>query len=68
MKIENNNTNKGGVGFSGLLTVVLVTLKVAGITNMSWFWVFSPIIFLTISVLLAVLAILIYAYFFRKED
>lgn len=63
MKIENNNTNKGGVGFSGLLTVVLVTLKVAGITNMSWFWVFSPIIFLTISVLLAILAILIYSYF-----
>lgn len=63
MKIENNNTNKGGVGFSGLLTVVLVTLKIAGITDMSWFWVFSPIIFLTISVLLAVLAILIYSYF-----
>lgn len=63
MKIENNNTNKGGVGFSGLLTVALVILKVAGITNMSWFWVFSPIIFLTISVLLAVLAILIYSYF-----
>ena len=68
MKIENNNTNKGGVGFSGLLTVVLVTLKIAGITDMSWFWVFSPIIFLTISVLLAILAILIYVYFFRKED
>ena len=63
MKIENNNTNKGGVGFSGLLTVVLVTLKIAGITDMSWFWVFSPIIFLTISVLLAILAILIYSYF-----
>lgn len=63
MKIENNNTNKGGVGFSELLTVELVILKVAGITNMSWFWVFSPIIFLTISVLLAILAILIYSYF-----
>lgn len=63
MKIENNNTNKGGVGFSELLTVALVILKVAGITNMSWFWVFSPIIFLTISVLLAILAILIYSYF-----
>lgn len=63
MKIENNNTNKGGVGFSELLTVELVILKVAGITNMSWFWVFGPIIFLTISVLLAILAILIYSYF-----
>ena len=35
MKIENNNTNKGGVGFCGLLTVALVTLKIAGITDMS---------------------------------
>ena len=54
MKIENNNTNKGGVGFCGLLTIALVILKVAGVTNMSWFWVFSPIIFLTILVLLAI--------------
>ena len=60
MKIENNNTNKGGVGFCGLLTIILVTLKVVGVTNMSWFWVFSPIIFLTILVLLA---IFIYFYF-----
>ena len=60
MKIENNNTNKGGVGFCGLLTISLVILKVAGVTNMSWFLVFSPIIFLTILVLLA---ILIYFYF-----
>ena len=60
MKIENNNTNKGGVGFCGLLTIALVILKIAGITNMSWFWVFSPIIFLTILVLLA---ILMYFYF-----
>ena len=60
MKIENNNTNKGGVGFCGLLTVVLVTLNIACITDMSWFLVFSPIIFLTILVLLA---ILMYFYF-----
>lgn len=60
MKIENNNTNKGGVGFYGLLTVALVVLKVAGITDMSWFWVFSPIIFLIILVLLV---IFIYFYF-----
>ena len=60
MKIENNNTNKGGVGFCGLLTITLVILKVAGVNNMSWFWVFSPIIFLIILVLLA---ILIYFYF-----
>lgn len=54
MKIENNNTNKGGVGFCGLLTIALVILKVAGVTDMSWFLVFSPIIFLTILVLLAI--------------
>ena len=48
MKNENKIINKGGVGFCGLLTIVLIGLKVAGVTDMSWFWVFSPMILLVI--------------------
>lgn len=55
MKIENHNVNKGGVGFCGLLTIALVVLKIAGVTDMSWFWVFSPIILLGILILLVIL-------------
>ena len=32
MKNENKIINKGGVGFCGLLTIVLIGLKVAGVT------------------------------------
>lgn len=60
MKNEYTIVNKGGVGFCGLLTIVLIVLKVAGITSMSWFWVFSPIIFLAILVLLIILVTLLY--------
>ena len=59
MKIENNNTNKGGVGFCGLLTVTLIALKVAGVTDMSWFWVFSPMILLVILIILLIISLYI---------
>ena len=55
MKIENNNVNKGGVGFCGLLTIALIVLKVSGCVNISWFWVFSPVILLSILIILVIL-------------
>lgn len=33
----------GGVGFGGMLTIVLLVLKVTGYANISWLWVFAPI-------------------------
>lgn len=54
----------GGVGFFGLLTIVLVTLKLLGKINISWFWAFSPIIFsigLCVLILIVVLIILIWS-------
>lgn len=33
----------GGIGFLGLLTIVLVILKAFEIITISWLWVFSPI-------------------------
>ena len=59
MKIENKIVNKGGVGFCGLLTIVLIGLKVAGVTDMSWFWVFSPMILLVILLLLTIICLYI---------
>ena len=32
-----------GLGFAGLLVIVLIALKIIGY-NISWFWVFSPFI------------------------
>lgn len=39
---NNNTTVSGGIGFSGLLTIVFIVLKLCGVINWSWVWVFSP--------------------------
>lgn len=33
----------GGIGFSGLLTVAFVVLKLTGTIAWSWWWVLSPL-------------------------
>ena len=51
---SNNNSNSGvkGIGFTGLLTIVFITLKLCGIINWSWWWVLSPILISTASALI----------------
>lgn len=33
----------GGVGFSGLLTILFVALKLTHVVDWSWWWVLSPL-------------------------
>ena len=33
----------GGIGFSGLLTIVFITLKLLKVIDWSWWWVLSPL-------------------------
>ena len=40
----NNKQASGGIGFTGLLTIVFIILKLCGIISWSWWWVFSPIL------------------------
>lgn len=56
MNTNTNNTNGGGVGFSGLLTILFIGLKLTGVITWSWWWVMSPI---WISVSLGVVLIFI---------
>lgn len=35
--------NYNGIGFCGLLTIVLITLKLCNVIAWSWWWVLSPI-------------------------
>ena len=37
------STSYHGIGFFGLLTIVLIALKLTGMIAISWWWVFSPI-------------------------
>lgn len=57
--MNNNNSSNvsgGGIGFTGLLTIVFIVLKLCKIINWSWVWVLSPI---WISAALVVLILII---------
>ena len=36
-------SNNGGIGFVGVLTIVFVVLKLVGVIAWSWWWVLSPL-------------------------
>ena len=40
---EKQTTVNGGIGFTGLLTIAFIVLKLLGIITWSWVWVFAPI-------------------------
>lgn len=56
---ENKTTVNGGVGFTGLLTIVFIALKLCGVITWSWLWVLSPIWISTVLVLAVLLVGLI---------
>ena len=39
---KNNNSSSSGLGIPGVLTIIFVVLKLVGVINWSWWWVFSP--------------------------
>ena len=36
------DTNSGGIGFTGLLTLLFIGLKLVGVIDWPWLWVLSP--------------------------
>lgn len=53
---KKNSSSTTGIGFTGLLTLVFITLKLLHVIEWSWIWVLSPI---WISAGLAILIILV---------
>jgi hypothetical protein len=41
--MSTSSNSSGGIGFTGLLTIVFITLKLTGYVSWSWWWVLSPI-------------------------
>jgi hypothetical protein len=37
-----NVTRSGGIGFSGLLTIVFIAMKLTGYIDWPWIWVLAP--------------------------
>lgn len=59
-----SSSSSGGIGFTGLLTVLFVGLKLTNVIAWSWWWVLSPIwiplllltiIFIIASIFIAIL-------------
>jgi len=41
--MSQNNTSSSCIGFTGLLGIVFIVLKLTGFINWSWWWVLSPL-------------------------
>ena len=41
--MKNGNSGGGGIGFTGMLTIVFIILKLCGVISWSWIWVLSPL-------------------------
>ena len=59
---NSGSSSSSGIGFSGLLTIVFIVLKLIGVIDWSWLWVLAP---LWIGALIFVIIVLI-AYFLAK--
>ena len=60
-----SSSSSGGIGFTGLLTVLFVGLKLTNVIAWSWWWVLSP---LWISLLLSTIMIIIAAIFIALTE
>jgi hypothetical protein len=43
MTMSKETSSSSGIGFTGLLTVAFVVLKLAKVIDWSWWWVLSPL-------------------------
>ena len=58
MSEKSSSSSRGGIGFTGLLTILFIGLKLTNFIDWSWWWVLSP---LWISFLImAVIALIIF--------
>ncbi len=57
--MKDQSSSRGGIGFSGLLTIVFITLKLLKVINWSWLWVLSPLWIYWMAIILIALVIAI---------
>ena len=55
----NDKQTSSGIGFTGLLTIVFIILKLCGIITWSWWWVLSPLWISTILWVIVVVIVLL---------
>ena len=56
----NNSNSKSGIGFTGMLTIVFIILKLCGVIDWSWIWVLAPLwIGFVIAIILTIIVLII---------
>ena len=64
--MNNNNGNTGyGIGFTGLLTIAFIVLKLCGKITWPWVWVLSPI-WIAAALVIIVLIIVFLVHLWRS--
>ena len=54
---DRNNDANGGIGFSGVLFIVFLVLKLCKVINWSWWWVTAPLWIPAIIVIICIILI-----------
>lgn len=68
--MSNNSSSSGGIGFTGLLTIVFIVLKLTGYIDWAWVWVLCPLWIgaaIAITVVLIVIALSAWAKTVEKK-
>ena len=60
---SNNNGSGGGLGLGTVIFLILLILKLFGVINISWFWVFFPLL---AGIALTILIVIILYLIVRK--
>ena len=60
--MSNSSSSSSGIRFTGLLTVVFITLKLTKVIDWSWWWVMSPLLIPAATVLVLLLVIGVIAF------
>ncbi len=65
--MNQSNTTNSGIGFTGLLTIIFITLKLLEKITWSWLWVLSPI-WITIAIMILIVTIVAIVVIFSNID
>ena len=63
---SSSSSSSGGIGFTGLLTVLFVGLKLTGHITWPWIWVLSPIWISALIVIAFLIIFLLFAIIIEK--
>lgn len=60
MALPNNNKITISTGFTGLLAIAFIVLKLTNVITWSWWWVLAPL-WIPLAIVLIIVGIIIYA-------